>query len=72
MNRYQKAESRRIKAWQHLFQASGYDFNYRQVKRKIRSLDRAFARIRSTPKYMRKAFKRADFLAKKFHFKKES
>lgn len=62
MNKYRKAESRKVKMLCRAYRVMGYDFSYRSVRRKIRKLDRA---MRDFPtnfrRGLRKGIKRCDY-----------
>ena len=62
MNKYQKAESRRIKAFVQYFKACGYPCSYRRVRRNIRKWDRAFRDLpKIIPRSIRRGLRRVEY-----------
>lgn len=55
MNKFRKAESRRVKAYVGIRRAAGFDASYKEARRTIRKPDRA---MRDLPKNIRRGFVR--------------
>lgn len=62
MNKFRKAESRKVKILCRAYRVMGYDFSYRSVRRKIRKFDRAMRDFsKNFRRGLHKGIKRCDY-----------
>ena len=66
MNKYQKAESRKVKAFVQLANECGYPYSYRRVRRMLRKWDRDIKRLpRVVSRTIHKGFAHYKYMATK-------